>query len=64
MLTSVSDDYITKNGLCRDCGMCGLEWKCILCFGKEVNSEDKVVDGRIIFKYFKVWDWRWWSGLM
>ena len=44
--------------------MYGVERKCILAFGKEVNLEDTVVDVRIKFKKFKVWDWRWWSGLI
>jgi len=35
MLTNDLDDQITKNGMCRECGMCGLEGKCTLSFSGE-----------------------------
>jgi len=25
LMTNYSDDEITKNGMCRECGMCGVE---------------------------------------
>ena len=40
VLTDDSGDEITKNGMCRECGMCGLEGKWILGFGgKTIGKE-------------------------
>jgi len=58
VMTNDSDDEITKNGMCRECGVCGVEGKCILGFGwktivKETTWKTLFVVGRTILKYFK-----------
>jgi hypothetical protein len=55
-MTNDLDDGITKNGMCRESGVCGVEGKWILGFSggnhrERDNLEDAVVVGRIILKY-------------
>jgi hypothetical protein len=44
-----------KNGMCRACGMCGVEEKCIQGFSRETIRKETL---------WKTQDGRWWSGLM
>ena len=57
VMANDSNDEITKNGLCRERGVCGVEgneyWVLMENHRERDNLEDTVVVGRIILKYFK-----------
>ena len=55
-------------GCAGNVGCVLVEGKYVLGFGKKTiwneTTWKTVVVGMIVLKYFKIWDWRWWSGLM